>query len=306
MTTAHAHLEAGERRTRVVVLLSVATMALELAFGWLTGSMALIADGWHMATHVGAVGLAWLAYRYGRRAEREGCFAFGPAKVNALAGYTNALLLGGAALLLAAESIRRLGEARPVRFGEALPVALAGLVVNVVAALLLGAPDHEHHDHNLRAVYLHVLSDALTSVLAIAALIGGAVGGWRGLDPAAGLLGSAMILIWAFGLARRTASELMDMTPNGAALRARVVAHLEADADLRIEDVRVWSLGGGAHGCNVRLLARSWRSAADLKERVLSVCAFAHVAVEIHPDDWKDDGDDRHRAQVASRQALAR
>ena len=299
MTTAHAHPEAAERRTRVVVLLSVATMALELGFGWVTGSMALIADGWHMATHVGSVGLAWLAYRYGRRAEREGCFSFGPAKVNALAGYTNALLL-------AAESIRRLSEAHPVRFGEALPVALVGLVVNVVGALLLGAPDHDHHDHNLRAVYLHVLSDALTSVLAIAALIGVAMGGWRGLDPAAGLLGAAMILTWAFGLGRRTASELMDMTPNGAALRARVAAHLEEDADIRIEDVRVWSLGGGAHGCNVRLLARSWRSAADLKERVLSVCAFAHVAVEIHPDDWKDDGDDPHRAQVANRQAVAR
>jgi cation diffusion facilitator family transporter len=304
VTTAHAHLEAGERRTRLVVLLSVVTMALELAFGWLAGSMALIADGWHMATHVGAVALAWLAYRYGRRAEREGRFAFGPAKVSALAGYTNALLLGGAALLLAAESIRRLGEARPVQFGEALPVAIVGLVVNVVAAFLLGAPDHEHHDHNLRAVYLHVLSDALTSVLAIAALVGGALGGPRGLDPAAGLLGAAMILIWAFGLVRRTASDLMDMTPNGAALRTRVVAHLEADTDLRIEDVRVWSLGGGAHGCNVRLLARSWRSAADIKERVLSVCAFAHVAVEIHADDWKDDGTDRHGGQ-ADRQSLA-
>ncbi len=304
MTTAHAHLEAGERRTRLVVLLSVVTMALELAFGWLAGSMALIADGWHMATHVGAVALAWLAYRYGRRAEREGRFAFGPAKVSALAGYTNALLLGGAALLLAAESIRRLSEARPVLFGEALPVAIVGLVVNIVAAFLLGAPDHEHHDHNLRAVYLHVLSDALTSVLAIAALVGGALGGPRGLDPAAGLLGAAMILIWAFGLVRRTASDLMDMTPNGAALLTRVVAHLEADTDLRIEDVRVWSLGGGAHGCNVRLLARSWRSAADIKERVLSVCAFAHVAVEIHADDWKDDGTDRHGGQ-ADRQSLA-
>jgi cation diffusion facilitator family transporter len=253
---------------------------------------------------VGAVALAWLAYRYGRRAEREGRFAFGPAKVSALAGYTNALLLGGAALLLAAESIRRLSEARPVLFGEALPVAIVGLVVNIVAAFLLGAPDHEHHDHNLRAVYLHVLSDALTSVLAIAALVGGALGGPRGLDPAAGLLGAAMILIWAFGLVRRTASDLMDMTPNGAALRTRVVAHLEADTDLRIEDVRVWSLGGGAHGCNVRLLARSWRSAADIKERVLSVCAFAHVAVEIHADDWKDDGTDRHGGQ-ADRQSLA-
>jgi cation diffusion facilitator family transporter len=269
----------------VVVLLSLATMVVELAAGWLTGSMALVADGWHMATHVGAVGLAWLAYHYGRRGHRLGRFAFGPAKVNALAGYTNALLLGGAALLLAGESLHRLSEAHPTRFGEALPVAVLGLVVNVVTALLLGSPKDGHHDHNLRAVYLHVLADALTSVLAIGALLGGSLGGWRGLDPAAGLVGAAVILVWAVGLARRTAGELMDMTSDGSSLRARLVACLESEGDVRVEEVRVWPLGGGARGCTVRAVTHPSRSAADLKERILAVCAFGHLAVEVHPAD---------------------
>jgi cation diffusion facilitator family transporter len=275
----------GERRARVVVLLSLATLVVELVAGWLTGSMALVADGWHMATHVGAVGLAWLAYHYGRHGDRLGRFAFGPAKVNALAGYTNALLLGGAALLLAGESLHRLREAHPIRFGEALPVAVLGLLVNVVAALLLGRPKDGHHDHNLRAVYLHVLADAMTSVLAIGALLGGSLAGWRGLDPAAGLIGAAVILVWAVGLARRTAGELMDMTGEASTLRARVIARLESEGDLRIEEIRIWPLGGGVHGCTVRAVSHASRSAAELKEQILAVCTFGHLSVEVHAAD---------------------
>jgi cation diffusion facilitator family transporter len=281
----------GERRARVIVLLSLATMVVELAAGWLTGSMALVADGWHMATHVGAVGLAWLAYHYGRRGDRLGRFAFGPAKVNALAGYTNALLLGGAALLLASESLHRLSEAYPIRFGEALPVAVLGLLVNILAALLLGSPNDGHHDHNLRAVYLHVLADVMTSVLAIAALVGGRLAGWRGLDPAAGLVGAAVILFWAVGLVRRTAGELIDMTSDASSLRARVVACLESEGDMRVEEVRVWPLGGGVHGCTVRAITRTSHSTAELKERILAVYTFGHLSIEVHAADASEARD---------------
>ena len=279
----------GERRTHAVVLLSLVTMVFELVTGWLTGSMALVADGWHMATHVGAIGLAWVAYRYGRHADRLGRFAFGPAKVNALAGYTNALLLGMAAVLIAAESIHRLTDAHAVRFGEALPVAVLGLAVNLVAAFLLGTPDHDHHDHNLRAVYLHVLADALTSLLAIAALLGGFLGGPRWLDPLAGSFGAGLIFVWAAGLARHTAVELMDMSARAADLRSLVIAHVERDGDVRVVDVRVWPIGGGAHGCTVRVLAEEWHLATRIKERVRGVCAFGHLSVEIDRAPRSDD-----------------
>jgi cation diffusion facilitator family transporter len=264
-------------------------MVLELVTGWITGSMALVADGWHMATHVGAIGLAWVAYRYGRHADRLGHFAFGPAKVNALAGYTNALLLGVAAVLIAAESVHRLGDAQVVRFGEALPVAVFGLVVNIAAAFLLGTPEHDHHDHNLRAVYLHVLADALTSLLAIAALVGGYLGGPRGLDPLAGFFGAGFIFVWAAGLARRTAVELMDMSAGAADLRSLVIAHLEQEGDVHVEEVRVWPLGGGAHGCTVRVVTDESLSATHLRERVHGVCTFSHLSVEIDRPRAADD-----------------
>lgn len=273
-------LHVGERRTRVVVLLSAVTMVVELVAGWSTGSMALVADGWHMGTHVGALGFAWAAYRYGRRAQRLGRLAFGPAKINALAGYTSALVLGAAAIAIAGESLHRLTDAQPIRYGEAALVAVLGLVVNIVAALLLGA-DHDHGDHNLRGVYLHVLADALTSLLAIAALGVGAWTGVRGVDPVAGIVGAALILWWAAGLARRTAIELADMSDGAVHVRATLVAHLEKDGDVHVEDVRVWPLGGGVHGCTVRISTERGRSPSAIREQIEAVHPFGHLAVEI-------------------------
>src|SRR5689334_16309980 len=205
----------GERRTRMVVALTAATMVAEIAAGTVLGSMALLADGFHMASHVAALGLAAVAYAYARRNARSRRYTFGTGKVGALAGYTSAVVLGLIALLMAWESVQRLAAPVPIDFGAAMLVAALGLGVNLASAFLLGGDHHHHHhddggehadaghegdhhhhgeghrhDHNLRAAYVHVLADALTSVLAIVALAGGRYLGWSWLDPVMGLVGA--------------------------------------------------------------------------------------------------------------------
>lgn len=193
-------------------------MLLELAVGYWSQSIALQADGWHMGTHVGALGIAWAAYAYGRRLEGAKTFAFSPEKLLALAGYTNALVLAGVAVAMGIESVQRVLTPGTVEYPTALAVAVIGLVVNLVSARALGVTvEHGHHhheggpDHNLRAVYLHILADAVTSVLAIVALVAGWIWGLGILDPLMGLVGAVVILWWAFGLWKQTAADLMDL-----------------------------------------------------------------------------------------------
>jgi cation diffusion facilitator family transporter len=276
---ADAHATIGERRTRLVIALSGATMVAELVTGWLSGSMALTADGWHMGTHVGAMGLACVAYWYARRAQRRGHLAFGPGKVHALAGFSNALILAGAALLLGAESIGRLFRPERIDYWEALPVAVIGLAVNVVSARMLDVHD-ERHDHNLRAVYLHVIADVLTSVLGIAALLLGKLAGWGFADPLMGVVGALVILAWSFGLLRSTAGDLVDIVSEPE-LRAKVLERLETQTGARVEDLRVWPVGGGAHGCIVRLAAPTPEPVDRYRAVIEAVAPFAHVAVEV-------------------------
>jgi cation diffusion facilitator family transporter len=191
--------------------------------------MALTADGWHMATHAGALGMSAMAYWFARTRARASSFTFGTGKVYALAGYTSAVVLGLVAVLMLVESVRRLAHPLPIRFGEALPVAVVGLLVNLVSVVLLDADDHhghhdEHdhahghghggHDHNLRAAYFHVLADAFTSVLAIAALVAGRYAGWTFLDPMMGIVGGLVILKWGVGLCRESAKPLLDVLPS--------------------------------------------------------------------------------------------
>ena len=225
-TVAERH---AERRTRWVVALTFVTMLVELAAGWLTGSMALTADAWHMASHVGALGLSAAAYRIARVRTGDARFTFGTGKVPALAGYSSALLLGVVAGWMAWESAWRLFLPVTIRYAEAMGVATLGLLVNLTSAWILGhhhdhaAPasgatphthDHggrpAHVDHNLGAAYLHVLADALTSMLAVAALGGGMLFGWRMLDPLMGLAGAAVVGRWAWGLARDSGNVLLD------------------------------------------------------------------------------------------------
>ncbi len=230
---AHEHVflgaahEENARRTLWVVMLTVVMMVAEIAAGYVTGSMALLADGFHMATHAGALGIAAAAYAYAKRHARSPRYSFGTGKVGDLGGFASALILALVALGIGVESVIRLLEPTAVQFGTATLIAIVGLVVNIVSALLLGhghshghdhnhEHDHEHHHHsndnNLKSAYVHVLADALTSVLAIAALLAGRYLGWVWLDPVMGIVGAIVIARWAWSLMGVTAGVLLDQT----------------------------------------------------------------------------------------------
>ena len=290
----HIYLSDGHdknaRRTLWVVWLTAATMVVEIVAGWMTGSMALLADGFHMATHAGALAVAAAAYRYARRHARNPRFTFGTGKVGDLSGFASALLLGVMALFIAIESGMRFLEPVQVAFGEATLVAIVGLVINIISAFLLGhdhSHDHGHgHDHddghqhghadnNLRAAYVHVLTDALTSVLAIAALLAGRYLGWRWMDPAVGLLGAVVIARWAWGLMKDTAAILLDTAE--PALMARVRTLVEAEG-ATICDLHVWRIGPHAHASIISLAPGA--DVARVRARVKSLPRMEHVTVE--------------------------
>ncbi len=301
----HIYLSGGHdrnaRRTLWVVWLTAATMVVEIVFGWLTGSMALLADGFHMATHAGALAVAAAAYSYARRHARDPRYTFGTGKVGDLSGFASALLLGLTALFIAVESASRFFEPIKVAFGEATLVAVIGLVVNIVSALLLGhdhSHDHGHghshghnhakghdHDHqghshghgdnNLRAAYMHVLTDALTSVLAIAALLAGRFFGWWWLDPAVGLLGAAVIARWAWGLMKDTAAILLDSAEPALMAQVRDLAEAEGAT---IRDLHVWRIGPHAHAAILSLAPGA--DGPALRQRVRALPGIEHVTVE--------------------------
>ena len=292
-----------ERRTWMVVGLTAVTMVVEIAAGSWFNSMALLADGWHMSTHAGALGIAAFAYRYARNHARDPRFAFGTGKLGDLAGFTSAIVLAMISLLIGYESIGRLFEPVTIHYGEATAIAAVGLAVNLVSAWLLGAGhDHQHdhrhdhaydghhdehdhhhhghHDHNLRAAYWHVLADALTSVLAIAGLLAARFYGWNWLDPVIGVVGACVIAHWAWGLMRDAGAVLLDAAPSrslGEAIRQR----LEVGDD-RIADLHVWRLGPGHHGAIVSLVAHEPESVAHYKARLDDVPGLSHVTVEVH------------------------
>jgi len=344
---AHSHAFADEgqkqreRALTAVTLVTLATMVLELAVGWWTGSLALTADGWHMGTHALALGGAVLAYRLSLRASSHRAvaggsagFAFGGWKIEVLAAYTSGLVLLAVALWLAWEGIDTLRHPRPVAYAEALGVAVAGLLVNLASVWLLSrgakpaaqapapapaahpahpadrsgheghghahaaapghAPGHGHghahghahshghgHDHNFSAAYIHVIADAFTSVLAIAALAGGAWFGLAWLDPAVALLGAAVIGQWAFGVLRGTAKALVDATEDPA-LTQRVRDLIEADGDAKVADLHVWQVGAQAWCAALAVVADAPQSAAAYRARLHGVAQLKHVTVEVH------------------------
>lgn len=304
----HEHVFLGRshdenaRRTLAVVALTAAMMVGEIVAGWLTGSMALLADGFHMATHAGALGVAALAYAFAKRHARNPRFTFGTGKVGDLAGFSSALLLGVVAFGIAVESVLRVLEPRPVIFGTAILVAAVGLVVNLLSALLLGhghhhhghGHDHDHghphgHDHhahgpsghegdnNLRAAYLHVLADALTSVLAIVALLAGRTLGWLWLDPAVGILGAVVIARWSWALMRDSALVLLDATDPG--LEAEVREQVEGAGDARITDLHLWRVGPEAHAAIVSVTGPV--DAEAVRTRLQPIHELAHITVEV-------------------------
>lgn len=285
------------RRTLLVVALTAAMMVGEIIAGTIYGSMALLADGFHMATHAGALAIAVGAYAFAKRNASNPRFSFGTGKVGDLAGFASALVLGVVALGIAAESVSRLFEPKEVAFDQATLVAIIGLVVNIVSAFLLSGghahDGHEHHHHhghdhgretvahndnNLRSAYFHVLADALTSVLAIAALLAGRYLGWVWLDPAMGIVGAIVIARWSWSLMRDTGAVLLDTTDPH--LEQEIREHLAADRSLRITDLHVWRIGPEAHAAIVSVASDGAVSGEEVRRRLASVHELAHVTIE--------------------------
>lgn len=268
------HARPAERGVLIVTLVTAATMVAELVAGHVFGSLALFADGLHMASHAAALGIALFAYRFARRHARDRRFSFGTGKVNALAGFGSAILLACTAAAMAWEAVSRLNHPVTIAYGEAIVVAAIGLAVNLASALLLhhghdhhhhhdhahDHHDHDHHhhhhheDHNLRAAYLHVIADAATSVLAIAALAGAWATGATWLDPAMALVGAVLVARWSWGLIRTSAETLLDREAP-AAMRDAVRAAIEADGDTRVTDLHLWSVGPGVYTLVLSVIA---------------------------------------------------
>lgn len=314
----HEHVYLGKdhdrnaRRTMWVVALTAAMMVGEIIAGVVYGSMALLADGFHMATHAGALTVAAIAYGFARRNARNPRYTFGTGKVGDLAGFASALVLGVISLAIAVESGQRLLSPTNVAFDQAIVVAALGLVVNLVSALLLSgghhhhghahgghshdhhahdhhdrdhAHDHDHHhghssDNNLRAAYLHVLADALTSVLAIVALVAGKYAGWVWLDPLMGIVGAIVIARWSWSLMRDTAGVLLDTADPH--LVDEIRQEVEGPGDAWIADLHVWRVGPDAHAAVLTVAARPSVDISLIRERLKPVHELVHVTVERH------------------------
>ncbi len=274
-----------ERATWRVIALTFVMMLAEIAAGRLFNSMALLADGWHMASHAAALGITAFAYSYARRHSDNERYAFGTWKVGALGGFASAIVLGVVAVLLAWESLERLTLPVSIRFDEAIAVAVVGLFVNLASAWMLGG-DHghehgDHPDHNMRAAYAHVLTDALTSVLAIAALLAGRFAGLVWMDPLMGVVGALVIARWAVGLIRDTSRILLDgdVDPEVA---AEVRQAIESRDDNEVVDLHLWRVGPRGLSAIISLATHHPRSPDHYKSLVADVFDLTHVTVEVH------------------------
>lgn len=293
--------ERNERRTWVVIGLTATMMVTEITAGTIFGSMALVADGWHMSTHAGALLIAALAYAYARSNARNPRFTFGTGKLGDLAGFASAIVLALIALLIGWESLMRLYNPVAINFSQAIVVAAIGLGVNLLCAWLLRDHhahaghhhdhdhDHAHHHHgtqargsdnNLRGAYLHVLADALTSVLAIGALVLGGLYGWSWLDPAIGVVGALVIARWSWGLIRDTGAVLLDYVPAAERLPEEIRRAIESDGDV-VTDLHVWQLGPGHHGAIVSLRSGNPRRPGAYKAKLAHINELSHVTVEV-------------------------
>ena len=299
---------AAERRTWVVVAITAVTMVAEIVGGILTGSMALLADGWHMSTHVVALSIAGIAYLLARRWSRDERFAFGTWKIEVLGAFASALLLAIVALAVIIESVHRFIDPAPISFVPALAVAVLGLVVNLACAWVLADRGHAHHDHdhahayahdhahdpahgsddgrghhdlNLRSAYVHVLTDAFTSVLAIVALAAGLWAGWVWLDPVMGIVGALVIAWWSKGLLADSARVLLDREMD-APLVGQIRKAIESDGDAEIADLHVWRVGRASHAAILTVVAHEPLTPAAYRERLRGIATLMHVSVEVN------------------------
>jgi len=278
----------AERRTRIVIGITAAMMIVEIAVGLMSHSMALLADGWHMSTHVIAFLITAVAYYLARRHATNVRFSFGTGKIGVLGGFTSAVVLSIVAFLMAGESVRRLFAPLTIHFNEAIGIACVGLLVNLGCAFLLsdthrsgsGHDSAHRQDLNLRAAYLHVLADAFTSVLAITALIGGKFFGWAWLDPAVGIIGSGVVFSWAYTLLRDTSGILLDRTPASSGLPDQIRRAVESDGDSLVSDLHVWQVGVGKFAAMISIVAHEAKS-SDFYRALLRGCKeLVHVTIE--------------------------
>jgi cation diffusion facilitator family transporter len=292
----------AESRTRIVIAITAAMMIVEIAAGMAFHSMALLADGWHMSTHVAAFLITAVAYRLSRKHAKDARYSFGTGKIGVLGGFASAIVLAMIALLMAGESVHRIFVPAPIQFNQAILVAVVGLAVNLVCALIFKdahhhhhhghdhdnahhghdhGHSHQHHDLNLRAAYLHVLADALTSVTAIVALLAGKYFGWSWLDPVMGIVGSVIVGIWSYGLVRDTSGILLDRTPATSDLPEVMRRDVESDGDSLVTDLHIWQVGAGQFAAIVSILAHQPKPIQAYRELFREHEELVHVTVEI-------------------------
>jgi cation diffusion facilitator family transporter len=295
---------AAERGTRAVMWITAAMMVVEIVAGWWFNSMALLADGWHMSSHAFAIGLSAFAYSAARRYSTDPRFAFGTWKIEILAGFASAIFLLGVAGMMVFGSVERLFSPQPIHYLDAIIVAVVGLLVNIVCALILGHAHDHHHDHhhdhehqhpdehhqhhhdlNLKSAYVHVIADAATSVLAIVALTGGLFYGWSWLDPVMGLVGAVLVAVWAKGLLMETGKVLLDREMDHPVVDEirEVIEMLDASAETLITDLHVWRVGKESYACAVSIVTHSPTLTPEkVREQLSRHEEIVHTTIEIH------------------------
>jgi cation diffusion facilitator family transporter len=312
--TPHTHIESrwthqhvfnqgnpnAERGTRAVMWITAAMMVVEILAGWWFNSMALLADGWHMSSHAVAIGLSAFAYAAARHYSSDPRFAFGTWKIEILAGFASAIFLIGVAAMMVFGSVERLFTPQAIHYQEAIIIAVIGLAVNIVCALILGNAHDHHHDHghdhddhhhhhhhdlNLKSAYVHVIADAATSVLAIVALTGGLVYGWSWLDPLMGIVGAVLVAVWAKGLLTDTGKVLLDREMDHPVVDEirEVIERLDKPETTRIVDLHVWRVGKEAYSCAISIVTRNAMLTPELvREQLGQHEEIAHSTIEIH------------------------
>jgi cation diffusion facilitator family transporter len=292
----HHHLfnidkKAIEKRTLIVVIITFVTMIAEILFGWISNSMALLADGWHMGTHAFALGVSLIAYIMARKYAKNETFTFGTWKIEILGAYTSAIVLGIVGLIMIFSSIERIISPLNIHYNQALFVAVLGLLVNLVCAVILNSGDHSHEndphhnnnneDLNLKSAYLHVVADALTSVLAIAALLGAKYFQFNWLDPFIGIVGAGLIIRWSFLLLRDTGGILLERAMDDPIVN-EIKNEIESDGDSKICDLHIWKVAQNKYACIVSLVTAKNYSIEEYKARLNKVHDLAHVTIEIN------------------------
>ena len=296
--------KAIEKRTLIVVILTFVTMIGEIIFGWITNSMALLADGWHMGTHAFALGVSLFAYIMARKYAKDQRFTFGTWKIEILGAYTSAIVLGIVGILMIFSSIERMINPLGIHYNQALFVAILGLLVNLICAAVLNVDDHSHehvhhhenehshHEHkhddlNLKSAYLHVIADALTSVLAIGALLGAKYFKFNWLDPFMGIIGAGLIIRWSYYLLKDTGFILLEREMDDPV--ADEIRHeIESDGDSKICDLHIWKVAQNKYACIVSLVTGNKYSIEEYKTRLSKVHELAHITVEINKCEEKN------------------